>query len=519
MKKSLFLLLCIAMSWTAVAQTAFSHLATSPGNITSNQTVLDHSATNGRPNALLFVTSDWGSVGPYLNKATGVWYNAGRWTIFNQDRSAMTPNARFNVMAVNPSDNAFIHTATSATVSGHVTTIDHPRLNGNPGARIMVTQTWGSSGPYNNNPIGVYYTGSRWAIFNQNRVAMPPNAKFNVLISDRIFVVEATAPTGNWFAFNNVATNAQPAALVFATQYWTAVYNAEEIGVWYNTNRWTVFNQSRNPLPTNAKFFVLVPASTTIPPAVCPTVPRAGWFEPLRGGLSSASVRVNNYTPRQNEFNPTGERAFLRPNDCFFRVNFNGTPFRLAFDLDMVEGGPDNRCKAYLNDWNSNSTNVSTSDGRVLVRLDFESVGTELVTNCYNNGCCEGNPFCPGAGCPDYELNRAWIEMRLLPVLSGGRLSYTSEVRFNVDVHELGNDLCTNNFWAFLCDWGIVPRVGDRENRIRQAIEQNLVAQLNNPALRVAIELALNSAVTSAGLDISRCSTVSIDGSGNLVFR
>ena len=154
-----------------------------------------------------------------------------------------------------------------------------------------------------------------------------------------------------------------------------------------------------------------------------------------------------------------------------------------------------------------------------MVRLDFESSGTELVTNCYNNGCCEGNPFCPGAGCPDYELNRAWVEMYLTPVLSGGRLDYTHEVVFNVDVRELGNDPCTNNFWAFLCDWGLIPRVGDRQNRIRQAIETNLRAQFNNPTLRAAINAAMNGAVRSAGVDLSRCSSVSIDSAGNLVFR
>jgi len=513
-------ILVIALCWAVAqmaAQVAFKHTAVSPGNISNNWTTLDHSSTNGRADALLFVTSDYGSSGPYHTKAIGVWYNNSRWTIFNQDRSAMAPSAKFNVMVATPSDNAFVHTAAAATISGHITTIDHPRLNNNPSARIMVTQNWGAAGPYNNNPLGVYYTGSRWAIYNQNRAAMPPNAKFNVLISDRIFVVDAAAPSGNWFSFSNPATDNQPNALVFATQYWTSVYNTEEIGVWYNSNRWTVYNQSRNALPRNAKFFVMVPGAA--PASVCTTVPGATWFNPLRTGLSTAAVRVNNYTPTIHQFNPTGERAFLRPNDCFFSVNMGGTPFRLPFNLDMVAGGPDNRCKAYINDWNSNRVAVSTSNGKVLVRIDFESNGIELITNCYNNGCCEDNPFCPGAGCPDYELNHAWIEMRLQPILSGGRLIYTSEVLFNVDVRELGNDPCTNNFWAFLCDWGIIPRVGDRQNRIRQAIESNLKAQLDNALLRVAIEGTLNNAISSGGVDISRCSSVAMDASGNLVFR
>lgn len=513
----LVLALCIVFFATK-AQTTYLHTANTT-NISSNWTILNHPELDNRPDAIVIVTSNWKTTGPYHNKSIGVWYNNGRWTIFNQDLSPMTNGAMFNVLIASPSANAF--KTTVAQRSGHIAILDHPSLNGRPNAKFLVTPDWGNTGPYNNNPIGIWYNGSKWTVYNQKTTnPMPANPRFNVFIDDRIFVFEANNAVGNWQTFDNPATNNQAGALVFASQYWTAVYNPHEIGVWYTNGRWAVYNQDLAALPRSAKFFLWTSGTNTPPPsATCPTVPNATWFNPLRSGLSTAAVRVNNYTPRQNEFNPTGERAFLRPNDCFFRVNMGASTFRLPFTIDMVEGGPDNRCKAYINDWNSNSVRVSTSGGRILVRLDFESAGTELVTNCYNNGCCEGNPFCPGAGCPDYELNRAWVEMYLTPVLSGGRLDYTHEVVFNVDVRELGNDPCTNNFWAFLCDWGFVPRVGDRQNRIRQAIESNIRAQFNNATLRLAINAAMNDAVRSAGVDLSRCSSVSIDGTGNLVFR
>jgi hypothetical protein len=50
----------------------------------------------------------------------------------------MTPNAKFNVMVVPRSDNAFVHTAETATISGHITTINHPRLNGNPNTKAEI---------------------------------------------------------------------------------------------------------------------------------------------------------------------------------------------------------------------------------------------------------------------------------------------------------------------------------------------------------------------------------------------
>ena len=40
----------------------------------------------------------------------------------------------------------------------------------------------GVCGVYDNHPIGVWYYGGKWAIFNQDRVAMPVNAAFNVFV-------------------------------------------------------------------------------------------------------------------------------------------------------------------------------------------------------------------------------------------------------------------------------------------------------------------------------------------------
>ncbi len=252
MKKFIILLFTFACSFLS-AQTAFKYTATA-ANIVNNWTVIDNPATNSNPNVLLQVTSDYGASGPYHDKSVGVWYTNGKWTIFNQDRTPMTVNAKFNVMVINASDNAFIHTSTTGT--GHITVINNPKLNNNPNARFLVTQNWGGNGPYNSNPIGVYYTGSNWAIYNQNRAVMPLNAKFNIVINDAIFVVDVNAPQGNYFFFDNPSTTNQPNALLFATQYWTGVYNTNEVGVWYSGNKWSVYNQSRNALPQGSKFMV-----------------------------------------------------------------------------------------------------------------------------------------------------------------------------------------------------------------------------------------------------------------------
>jgi hypothetical protein len=76
----------------------------------------------------------------------------------------------------------FIHRAVGSNINSYVTTINHPLSNNDPNAILIVTPNWSPAGVYNPNPIAVYYDGTRWAIFNQNFVAMPTNSAFNVLI-------------------------------------------------------------------------------------------------------------------------------------------------------------------------------------------------------------------------------------------------------------------------------------------------------------------------------------------------
>ena len=88
---------------------------------------------------------------------------------------------------------SYVHVATAANISGasdEYTQLDHPLINDNPDARMLVTQNWnppGSAGVYNDHTIGlVYYAnfsgGGSWYIHNQDLGAMPEGAAFDVLI-------------------------------------------------------------------------------------------------------------------------------------------------------------------------------------------------------------------------------------------------------------------------------------------------------------------------------------------------
>ena len=172
--------------------TIFKQTATS-ANTSNNQTLIDHAATNNNPNALIFITHNWGTIGEMANirndHATGVYYNGTKWAIFNEDAAPFLVDLVYNVFVTNSSMNAFIHTATATNIVGHITLIDNPALNGNPNAIILVTHNYESSGVYNNHPIGVYYDGSKWTVYNQDMSAMPDGIKFNVLIADNLVSV------------------------------------------------------------------------------------------------------------------------------------------------------------------------------------------------------------------------------------------------------------------------------------------------------------------------------------------
>src|SRR4029077_1328750 len=73
-----------------------------------------------------------------------------------------------------PFATSYVHSSLPANVIGNYTLLDHPYLNGNPNARILVTHNYNPGGQvfgvYDNKVLGVWYstTYSKWAIFNED---------------------------------------------------------------------------------------------------------------------------------------------------------------------------------------------------------------------------------------------------------------------------------------------------------------------------------------------------------------
>ena len=168
----------------------------------------------------------------------------------------------------------FIHTATTSNSTGDYTILDNPALNGNPDAIFIVTQNWsppGGAGIYDSSSIGVWYTGSNWAIFNQDITPIPEGAAFNIFIPSggNTFVQTATTSNiiSNWTVIDNSALNGNPNEIFFTTQNWnpsgsSGVYNNAETGVWYDGSNWAIFNQDISAMPEGASFNVYVPSGS-----------------------------------------------------------------------------------------------------------------------------------------------------------------------------------------------------------------------------------------------------------------
>jgi serine protease len=236
--------------WTAAA-----------ASLIGNSTLIDHPSLNNNPGAVLQVTHNWGSVvgGIYDDHLIGVWYTGTRWAIFHQDGTAIPANAMFNVVV----NDGFVHRATAASISGHITAIDNPLANGNPNAVVIVTPNWnpgGIGGIYNNHPIGVWYNGSRWTIYNEDIAAMPVNAAFNVAISPHgSFVHVATSTLGNASYFTNPLASPLGARALITHNYGPFFkYNLKNTGVYYGAGTWAVYNEDSSAMAPNTTFNVLI---------------------------------------------------------------------------------------------------------------------------------------------------------------------------------------------------------------------------------------------------------------------
>lgn len=172
---------------------AFKHTA-GAANTVGNVTYIDHPSTNAKPNALVFITHNWGSVGGvYNNHPTGVYYSSSesKWGIYNEDLFPFPAGAVYNVFVPDSgSPNAFVHTVSSVSALPS-TFLNNPVTDANPEAVLIVTHNYnpgGLGGIYNTVPVGVAIKSGAYPLIYHLDHSTPFDSamSFNVLIADDV---------------------------------------------------------------------------------------------------------------------------------------------------------------------------------------------------------------------------------------------------------------------------------------------------------------------------------------------
>lgn len=169
----------------------------------------------------------------------------------------------------------YVHIANELNTSSYVTYLDHELLNGNPDAKIQILHNWNPPGGMqviNDHVTAVYYETSedKWAIYNEDFVAITYGAAFNVMIvredatENFVHVASVDNISSNWTSLPSNANTSAVANLTFETHNWNTlgtggVYNDYNTGVWYDGFVWAVFNESSADQINSASYNIMIP--------------------------------------------------------------------------------------------------------------------------------------------------------------------------------------------------------------------------------------------------------------------
>ncbi len=267
--------------------TVTSHFVfVAPGNGTFVAPI-NNDATNGEPNALLFVTPNYSAGGVCGCVADpvpiGVIYNlfgGEQWSITHLDESTdIAAGSTYNVLVVQKSSaKVFVQTATTANTLGGATYIDSPLTNDNPSAQLLITPNYdpgGTNGFNSDHPVGAYYNSSlkEWGVLNEDGASMAIGAHFNILIGSKASnggteaVVKTTKSNsaGSYVIADSSGSNGNPNAVLFETPNCDpsgtgGTFDTAATGVEYfqsPTDDWAVFQEDSSSMARHTSFNVL----------------------------------------------------------------------------------------------------------------------------------------------------------------------------------------------------------------------------------------------------------------------
>jgi sortase A len=171
-------------------------------------------------------------------------------------------------------DTAFVHRSDDNNSRGDYTYLSEPSIDGNPNAVVLISpipeQGSNGEGIYGHN-VGVWYEpeARRWAIFNQDRAAVPAGTTFQVVVpggpEKLVHRAEPENTDANSTYLDDPLVNGKPGAILSVTQTWnpgggSGTYNDHPVGVRYDSGRqrWEIYNTDGSAMPDGAAFNVAV---------------------------------------------------------------------------------------------------------------------------------------------------------------------------------------------------------------------------------------------------------------------
>lgn len=168
-----------------------------------------------------------------------------------------------------PAQKTIIHVSDEKNISSNSTFLNQEGLNNNPKA-IIIVEADANTRTANPHPIGVWYSGSQWAIFNQDIAAMPAGVTFTITWGNpdaNTFYQKLSKANFNngKMIIDNPSLNNSPSASFFVSQVWNpegtgGVYNNSDITVEYDKQigKWSVKNMNGAGLPDESAYNILI---------------------------------------------------------------------------------------------------------------------------------------------------------------------------------------------------------------------------------------------------------------------
>jgi hypothetical protein len=161
----------------------------------------------------------------------------------------------------------FTVTSSAANIVENRISLDHPLLNGNPRAKLLVSHLINPPGltPRNwNHPLVAGYNTliNKWTIANADRALMPAGLGFNVRIDASALQVSTghpdTHPPSPFVQINDPIANNNPYATIVVSMTGSQATNPHPVAVEYTGSRWRIVNSDNALIPAGVMFNVKV---------------------------------------------------------------------------------------------------------------------------------------------------------------------------------------------------------------------------------------------------------------------